>query len=93
MTVKLGPGFVKAKKSMTGEARYFHPSVDTYAKGKATRTNCPFEGKAFVKGRKTGKAKMTPDTDDACLLFSTRMEETEKGVWQTAVLNSERGRR
>ncbi|MFB7084125.1 hypothetical protein [Streptomyces sp. NPDC056296] len=83
--------FVKAKKSMTGETRYFKPTVDVYADGKATLTYCSFEGKAFVKDRKTGEAEKTPVTDDSYLLYSTRMEKNEKGVWQTAVLNSERG--
>ncbi|MEU3900169.1 hypothetical protein [Streptomyces sp. NPDC045251] len=83
--------FVKAKKSMTGETRYFKPSVDVYAKGKATLTYCAFEGKAFVKDRKTGKAETTPVTDDSYLLYSTRLEKSDKGVWQTAVLISERG--
>jgi hypothetical protein len=83
--------FEDAKKSMTGETRYFKPSVDVYAKGKATLTYCSFEGKAYVKDRKTGKADKTPVTDKSYLLYSTRLEKSDKGVWQTAVLNSERG--
>ena len=82
--------FVDAKKSMTGETRYFKPSVDVYAEGKATLTYCSFEGKAFVKDRKTGAAAKTPVTDKSYLLYSTRLEKSDKGVWQTAVLNSER---
>jgi hypothetical protein len=83
--------FVDAKKSMTGETRYFKPSVDVYAKGKATLTYCSFEGKAYVKDKKTGKADKTPVTNKSYLLYSTRLEKSDKGVWQTAVLNSERG--
>ena len=83
--------FVDAKKSMTGETRYFKPSVDVYAEGKATLTYCSFEGKAFVKDRATGAAAKTPVTDKSYLLYSTRLEKSDKGVWQTAVLNSERG--
>jgi hypothetical protein len=30
-------------------------------------------------------------TDRSYLLYSTRLEKNAKGVWQTAVLNSERG--
>ncbi|MBW8736125.1 MAG: hypothetical protein JF621_02950 [Streptomyces turgidiscabies] len=82
--------FVDAKKSMTGETRYFKPSVDVYAEGKATLTYCSFEGKAFVKDKKTGEAAKTPVTDKSYLLYSTRLEKSDKGVWQTAVLNSER---
>ncbi|CAM5270395.1 hypothetical protein [Streptomyces griseomycini] len=83
--------FVKAKKSMTGETRYFKPNVNVYEKDKATLTYCSFEGEAFVKDRQTGKAEKTPVTDNSYLLYSTRLEKSDKGVWQTAVLNSERG--
>lgn len=83
--------FEDAKKSMTGKTRYFKPSVDVYAKGKATLTYCSFEGEAYVKDRATGKADKTPVTDKSYLLYSTRLEMSDKGVWQTAVLNSERG--
>jgi hypothetical protein len=82
--------FVDAKKSMTGETRYFKPNVDVYAEGKATLTYCSFEGKAFVKDRKTGESAKTPVTDKSYLLYSTRLEKSDKGIWQTAVLNSER---
>ncbi|WP_406332137.1 hypothetical protein [Streptomyces sp. NBC_00203] len=83
--------FVDAKKSMTGETRFFKPRVDVYAKGKATLSYCSFEGKAYVKDRKTGTADKTPVTNKSYLLYSTRLEKSDKGVWQTAVLNSERG--
>lgn len=83
--------FVKAKKSITGETRYFKPSIDVYAKGKATLTYCSFEGEAFLKDRKTGKPEKTPITDDSYLFYSARLEKSDKGVWRTAVLNSERG--
>ncbi|GAA2560554.1 MULTISPECIES: hypothetical protein [Streptomyces] len=83
--------FVKAKKSMTGETRYFKPNVNVYEEDKATLTYCSFEGEAFVKDRKTGKAEKTPVTDNSYLLYSTRLEKSDKGVWQTAALNSERG--
>ncbi|NEC87618.1 hypothetical protein G3I71_17670 [Streptomyces sp. SID12501] len=82
--------FVDAKKSMTGETRFFKPSVDVYAEGKATLTYCSFEGKAFVKDKATGEAAKTSVTDKSYLLYSTRLEKSDKGVWQTAVLNSER---
>ncbi|MGC2997961.1 hypothetical protein ACPF8X_06085 [Streptomyces sp. G35A] len=83
--------FVKAEKSMTGETRYFKPDVNVYESDKATLTYCSFEGEAFVKDKKTGKAEKTPATDNSYLLYSTRLEKNDKGVWQTAVLNSERG--
>lgn len=84
-------GFVDAKKSMTGETRYFDPKVDVYSKGRATLTYCSFEGKAYLKDRKTGKAEITPVTSKSYLLYTTRLEKSAKGVWQTAVLHSERG--
>ncbi|MFB7496964.1 hypothetical protein ACFC09_20160 [Streptomyces sp. NPDC056161] len=83
--------FVDAKQSMTGETRYFNPKVDVYATGMATLTYCSFEGKAYVKDKKTGKAQITPVTNKSYLLYSTRLEKSTKGVWQTAVLHSERG--
>ncbi|MEU6555651.1 hypothetical protein ABZ915_36195 [Streptomyces sp. NPDC046915] len=84
-------GFADAKKSMTGATRYFDPKVDVYAKGKATLTYCSFEGKAYLKDRKTGKAEITPVTSKSYLLYTTRLEQSAKGVWQTAVLHSVRG--
>ncbi|MGW7409600.1 hypothetical protein ACWGI9_38910 [Streptomyces sp. NPDC054833] len=84
-------GFVDAKKSMTGATRYFDPRVDVYSKSKATLTYCSFEGKAYLKDRKTGKAEITPVTSKSYLLYTTRLEKSAKGVWQTAVLHSERG--
>lgn len=83
--------FTDAKKSMTGDTRYFKPRVNVYKKDKATLSYCSFEGKAFVKDRKTGKADKTPVTSKSYLLYVTRLEKSDKGVWQTAVLNSERG--
>ncbi|MEU0783728.1 hypothetical protein ABZ341_19395 [Streptomyces sp. NPDC006173] len=83
-------GFVEAKKSMTGDTRYFRPRLNVYAKDKATLSYCSFEGKAFAKDLKTGKADKTPVTDKSYLLYVTRLEKSDKGVWQTAVLNSER---
>lgn len=84
-------GFVDAKKSMTGATRYFDPKVDVYSKDKATLTYCSFEGEAYLKDRKSGKAEITPVTSKSYLLYSTRLEKSPKGVWQTAVLHSERG--
>ncbi|MEU6737142.1 hypothetical protein ABZ929_28755 [Streptomyces physcomitrii] len=83
--------FVDTKKSMTGETRFFNPKVDVYSPGKATLTYCAFEGKAYVKDIKTGKPDKTPVTEKSYLLYSTRLEKSETGVWKTSVLNSERG--
>lgn len=83
--------FMDAKKSMTGETRYFKPRIDVYAKGKAALTYCSFEGKAYLKDRKTEKSQKTPVTNKSYLLYATRLEKNSEGVWQTSTLSSERG--
>ncbi|WP_434594689.1 hypothetical protein [Streptomyces sp. A5-4] len=83
--------FKDAGKSMTGTTRFFDPDVKVQSEDLATLTYCSFEGEAYVKDRKTGKAKKTPVTDKSYSLFSTRLEKTAKGVWQTSALDSQRG--
>ncbi|MPY30722.1 hypothetical protein FNH09_05150 [Streptomyces adustus] len=83
--------FVDAKKSMTGETRFFKPTADVYDKGRATLTYCSFEGKAYVKDVETGEIERTPVSAKSYILYVTRLEQSDTGVWQTATLSSERG--
>ena len=84
-------GFQDEGTSITGTIRYYKPVLKIYAKDKATLTYCSFEGYAFAKDRKTNRVKKTPIDKDSYIFYSTRMEKNSKGVWQTAVLNSETG--
>ncbi|EST30565.1 hypothetical protein M878_17770 [Streptomyces roseochromogenus subsp. oscitans DS 12.976] len=76
---------------LTGTTRYFNPRVNIYAANSATLSYCSFEGRAYEKSRKTGKINKDPVTNDSYLLYTTRLEKNDKGVWQTNALRSDRG--
>ncbi|MEU8695125.1 hypothetical protein [Streptomyces sp. NPDC048665] len=82
---------VDAGVVLTGTTRYFNPQVNIYATNSATLSYCSFEGKAYEKSRKTGKVTKDPVTDNSYLLYTTRLEKNNKGVWQTNALRSDRG--
>ncbi|MFE7210836.1 hypothetical protein ACFU93_12770 [Streptomyces sp. NPDC057611] len=52
---------------------------------------CADKNKAFSKNRKTQKVDRVPPTDDSYVLYSTRLELNDKGVWQTTKVESQRG--
>ncbi|MEV0981281.1 hypothetical protein [Streptomyces sp. NPDC049915] len=77
--------------TFTGAVRYYAPRISVFDKNTAAVTYCSDESKAFNKNRKTNKVDKTPVTNDAYVLYSTRLEKSAQGVWQTTKLQSERG--
>ncbi len=86
--------YLHADLSFTGTTRYFAPKV-TLASGKTTATvlYCSDESKGFNKNRKTGKVDRTPSDQSPYVLYNTRVEKNDSGVWQTSALTSHRGDR
>ncbi|PSM43653.1 hypothetical protein C6Y14_08435 [Streptomyces dioscori] len=80
-----------ANLSFTGTTRYFDPKVTLRGSASAAVVYCADESKGFNKNRKTGKVDRTPSDESPYVLYTTRLEKSEKGVWQTAVLTSKRG--
>ncbi|WP_369248410.1 hypothetical protein [Streptomyces sp. R41] len=82
---------VDSGSTFTGAVRYYSPNLEVFDKKSAGLSYCSDESKAFNKNRKTQKIDKTPATNDSYVLYSTRLEKTEKGIWQTTKLVSERG--
>ena len=83
--------YEKAGLSFTGTTRYYDPKVTLSGSTSATVVYCADESKGFNKDRKTGKVDRTPSDESPYVLYNTRLEKSEKGVWQTTVLISKRG--
>ncbi|GGP94325.1 lipoprotein [Streptomyces pseudogriseolus] len=84
-------GIVDAGLTYSGSVRYFAPEIRVFDKQSAGVSYCADESKAYNKNRKTNKVDKTPATDDSYVLYSTRLEKNDQGVWQTTKLESERG--
>ncbi|MFD8811189.1 hypothetical protein ACFV23_06810 [Streptomyces sp. NPDC059627] len=79
--------------SITGTNRYYNVKIDVFDSASASVVYCEDQSKAFAKVRKSGKIIKTPVNDDSYVLYTTRLEKNEQGVWQTTKLTSERGNR
>ncbi|GGV26921.1 hypothetical protein [Streptomyces spectabilis] len=84
-------GFKKDGLSITGTTRYYAPQVTEHGKTAVSLLYCADESKAYTKNRKTGKPDKTPVTDKSYVLYNTRLDKNEQGVWQTTMLSSQRG--
>ncbi|WP_439811853.1 hypothetical protein [Streptomyces sp. P9-2] len=84
-------GIVDAGLTYSGSVRYFAPEISVFDKESAGVSYCADESEAYNKDRKTNKVDKTPATDDSYVLYSTRLEKNDEGVWQTTKLESERG--
>lgn len=82
---------VDSGSTFTGAVRYYSPDLEVFDKQSAGLSYCSDESKAFNKNRKTQKIDKTPANDDSYVLYSTRLEKNDKGIWQTTKLVSERG--
>ncbi|AVH61240.1 hypothetical protein C4B68_16975 [Streptomyces dengpaensis] len=82
---------VDSGSTFTGAVRYHSPDLEVFDKKSAGLAYCSDESKAFNKNRKTQEVERTPANDDSYVLYSTRLEKAENGVWQTTKLVSERG--
>ncbi|MER5397752.1 hypothetical protein [Streptomyces sp. NPDC002599] len=82
---------VKGGYSITGVNRYYNAKIDLFDSASAGVVYCEDQSKAFAKDRKTGKVIKTAVTAKSYVLYTTRLEKNEKGVWQTTKLTSQRG--
>ncbi|MGW3950126.1 hypothetical protein ACWEKM_03935 [Streptomyces sp. NPDC004752] len=77
--------------SITGTNRYYNAKIEVFDSVSAGVVYCEDQGNAYAKDRKTNKVHKTEVTDNSYVLYSTRVEKNEKGVWQTTKLTSQRG--
>jgi hypothetical protein len=84
---------VDSGSTFTGAVRYHSPKLQVFDKNSAGLSYCSDESRAFNKNRKTRTIDRTPPNDDSYVLYSTRLEKNDKGIWQTTKLVSERGNR
>ncbi|MGW4729943.1 hypothetical protein ACWEQC_12325 [Streptomyces shenzhenensis] len=77
--------------SITGTNRYYNAKIEVFDSASAGVVYCEDQGKAYAKDRKTNKVHKTEVTNESYVLYSTRVEKNEQGVWQTTKLTSQRG--
>jgi hypothetical protein len=77
--------------SITGTNRYYNAKVDVFDSASAGVVYCEDQSKAFAKDRKSGKVHKTEVNADSYVVYTTRVEKTKQGVWQTTKLTSDRG--
>ncbi len=75
----------------TGSTRYFDANVKVFDKNTAAVSFCADESKAYNKDRKTGKVDKSPSGESSYVTYSTRLEKSDEGVWQTTSVLSKRG--
>ncbi|MET8456298.1 hypothetical protein [Streptomyces parvulus] len=90
-SVKWVQKWLDAGITYTGTTRYFDPKVELFDTKSAGVSFCADETKAFNKERKTGKVDKSPATNDSYVLYNTRLEKNDKGVWRTTDGTSVRG--
>ncbi|MFB6844830.1 hypothetical protein ACFCXS_08215 [Streptomyces sp. NPDC056373] len=89
--VKWVQAWIDANISWKGTIRYFDPQVTLRNKNTAVVIYCADDSKAYNKDRKTGKVDKTPASDSPYVLYNTRLEKNNEGVWVTTGLNTKRG--
>ncbi|MEO3852430.1 hypothetical protein ABGB09_33210 [Streptomyces sp. B8F3] len=83
--------FKEEKLTVTGAVRYSDRQVTLNADGTATLTFCADESKGYSKSLETGKVNVTPITKDSYLVYNTKLQKDDQGVWRTTSIFSERG--
>ncbi|MFI6248422.1 hypothetical protein [Streptomyces sp. NPDC051016] len=83
--------YLDSNLSFTGTTRYYAPKITLSGDSTASVVYCSDESKGFNKNRKTGKVDKSPSDQSPYVLYNTRLEKNEKGVWQTSNLISKRG--
>jgi len=83
--------YVDANLSFTGTTRYYAPKVTLSGEKSADVVYCADESKGFNKNRKTNEVDKTPSDESPYVLYNTRLEKNEQGVWQAINLISKRG--
>ncbi|MEV6313650.1 hypothetical protein [Streptomyces sp. NPDC051776] len=77
--------------TFTGITRYYAPKIQMSGKTSASVVYCADESKAYDKNRKTRKVDKSPSGENPYVLYNTRLEKSDKGVWQTTKVLSKRG--
>ncbi|MFD0055827.1 hypothetical protein ACFVHR_19025 [Streptomyces sp. NPDC127168] len=90
-SVKWVQKWLDAGITYTGTTRYFDPKVELFDAKSAGVSFCADETKAYNKERKTGKVDKSPATSDSYVLYNTRLEKNDQGVWRTTDGTSVRG--
>ncbi|MEV8568643.1 hypothetical protein AB0436_24190 [Streptomyces sp. NPDC051322] len=60
-------------------------------KTRAMLSYCMDESKAYSKNRKTGKTEGNPAGTDPEVFYTSTLQKSDKGVWQTVSVDSKRG--
>ncbi|MEO3844536.1 hypothetical protein [Streptomyces sp. B22F1] len=83
--------FKEEKLTVTGAVRYLDRQVVINDDSTATVTFCADESKGYSKSLETGKVNVTPITKDSYLVYNTKLQKSDQGVWRTTSIFSERG--
>ncbi|CAL9488679.1 hypothetical protein [Streptomyces sp. enrichment culture] len=83
-------GLVDDDLTLIGKGRVFAPQVRISPDGSGTLFYCVDEGAGSTKNLKTGAVTKTP-TDDAFVLYQTKLSKSDDGVWKTTTVKTTRG--
>ncbi|MFE6526056.1 hypothetical protein [Streptomyces sp. NPDC057794] len=83
--------FKKADLGITGTIRYYDRAVTLDGSKAASVVFCADESKGYAKDLKTNKPKVTTPSDEDFILYNTRLEKNDDGVWQTSRIVSTAG--
>ncbi|WP_407560550.1 hypothetical protein [Streptomyces sp. 184] len=83
--------FKDEKLTVTGAVRYVDRQVTLNEDDTATLTFCADESKGYSKSLETGKVNVTPVTKDSYVIYNTKLQKSDEGVWRTTGIISERG--
>lgn len=85
-------GFLDDGISWAGTVRYYDHEIALQGGSKATLSYCADESKAYNKDLKTGKTSgEVADPVDSLVFYTTQLQKSPKGVWQTVDVHSKRG--
>ncbi|WP_328537300.1 hypothetical protein [Streptomyces sp. NBC_00344] len=79
--------------TVIGKAPVFDAKADLLGSNRtrATLSYCMDESKASSKNRKTGKTEGNPPGTDPEVFYTSTLQKSAKGVWQTVSVESKRG--
>lgn len=89
--VKWVQAWLDSNITWTGTIRYFDPQVTLRDTDTAVVIYCADDSKAYNKDRETGRVDTTPASDSPYVLYNTRLERSDEGVWVTTGLYTKRG--
>ncbi|GAB2995786.1 hypothetical protein GCM10023080_072580 [Streptomyces pseudoechinosporeus] len=83
--------FVDHEARTTGITRYYNETVAIKDDGTAALVYCEDQSKAYNKDLKTGKAEVTPVTENSYVIYASVLRKNKSGVWVTERMQSQRG--